>query len=396
MRKIIWILLFSIIIYACDDNSDTPQVDTPAEVTYLMYMVGQNDLAGFFNSNIEDVKKGYEKSGIKANILIYEDISAAPELYLIDKGADGKIKKTTVKTYPDQYSVDPAVMKEIIHDVFTQYPAVRKGITFSSHADGSLYRSNTVGKRSFGYEDSQGYGMNITDIREALEECPYLDMIMFDACMMASVETAYELKDQAHYFFAAPNSVPGEGFPYDKALPSILKMNADGLEETAQLYMKHFHQNSIAWDDFVAISVSDMTQMDSLALYMDSLFQDRIVQKRPAVLNREQLQHFEKGYALYDYGEWVDSLGLGNPYALQVRRILDKVLIYKGHSEYSSVNDWNEQLEIPVKDETFCGLNTYVPNRRTEMELAQMNFFTTLRWYRDAGFWRSSFYQLHE
>lgn len=395
MRKIIWAFLFGIFC-ACEDKSDPLSIDKSAEVTYLLYMVGQNDLAGYLSRNVEDLKKGYEKSGVKANILVYEDISSVPELYLIDKAPNGKIRKITVKTYPDQYSVDPEVMKNVIHDVFVRYPSIRKGITFSSHADGSLYRSNTVGKRSFGYEGTKGVGMNITDIREALENCPYFDMIMFDACMMASVETAYELKDRGHYFLATPNSVPVEGFPYEKTLPCILKMDAEGLKETARIYMEHFHQTTITRDDFVAISLSDMTQMDSLAFYMDSLFQDCTVQERPFELDRGQLQHFENGKALYDYGEWVDSLGVGNRYTSQVRRILDKVLVYKGHSEYSSVNDWNEQLEIPVKDETFCGLNTYVPNKRVGGEQLQMNFFTTLRWYRDAGFWRSPFYRLYE
>ena len=81
--------------------------------------------------------------------------------------------------------------------------------------------------------------MNITDIREALEGCPYMDVIMFDACLMANMETAYELKDRAHYFLAAPNSIPAEGFPYDKALPHLLKMDAAGLARAAQAYMKH-------------------------------------------------------------------------------------------------------------------------------------------------------------
>ena len=140
-------------------------------------------------------------------------------------------------------------MKEVINDVFTLYPAERKGVAFSSHANGSLYTPNTVRKRAFGDEES-GYSMNITDIREALEGCPYMDVIMFDACLMANMETAYELKDRAHYFLAAPNSIPAEGFPYDKALPHLLKMDAAGLARAAQAYMKHF-QNTM-WSGMIS------------------------------------------------------------------------------------------------------------------------------------------------
>ena len=136
---------------ACEDDTDKggPDVDQPKEATYLLYMVGQNDLKQYLNANISDMKIGYGKSDINANVLVYADISSVPTLYLIGKDNSGKVQQTTVKTYPDQYSVDPEVMKEVINDVFTLYPAERKGVAFSSHANGSLYTPNTVRKRAF-------------------------------------------------------------------------------------------------------------------------------------------------------------------------------------------------------------------------------------------------------
>ena len=109
----------------------------------------------YLNANISDMKIGYGKSDINANVLVYADISSVPTLYLIGKDNSGKVQQTTVKTYPDQYSVDPEVMKEVINDVFTLYPAERKGVAFSSHANGSLYTPNTVRKRAFGDEESR-------------------------------------------------------------------------------------------------------------------------------------------------------------------------------------------------------------------------------------------------
>lgn len=367
------------------------------DVTYMLYMIGQNDLSSSLTGNINDLKKGFENTDIDANILVYADISSAPELYLIKKDEKGTVTKNTVKTYPDRYSVDPKIMKEVINYVFTEYPADVRGITFSSHADGSLYTPNTISKRSFGLEGSKKYGMNITDIREALDGCPHVDMIMFDACMMASVETVYELKDNTHYFLAAPNSIPAEGFPYDKTLPHILKMNAEGLSRAAQVYMDYYHGNKVDWDDFVSISLTDATKMDTLALYMDSLFQDTRVQEQVAHVNRDKLQMFEKGYWLYDYGHWVDSIGLGCKYLPEVKRRIDKAVIYKAHSDYASTDDYGSNMLIPVNDKTFCGLNTYVPTiGNYSPEIYQRTFFTTLKWYRDAGFWRAPFYNLYE
>ena len=146
---------------ACEDDTDKggPDADQPKEATYLLYMVGQNDLKQYLNANISDMKIGYGKSDINANVLVYADISSVPTLYLIGKDNSGKVQQTTVKTYPDQYSVDPEVMTEVINDVFTLYPAQRKGVAFSSHANGSLYTPDTVRKRAFGDEEN-GYSMN--------------------------------------------------------------------------------------------------------------------------------------------------------------------------------------------------------------------------------------------
>ena len=377
-------LMMGCVFAACEDDTDKggPDVDQPKEATYLLYMVGQNDLKQYLNANISDMKIGYGKSDINANVLVYADISSVPTLYLIGKDNSGKVQQTTVKTYPDQYSVDPEVMKEVINDVFTLYPAERKGVAFSSHANGSLYTPNTVRKRAFGDEES-GYSMNITDIREALEGCPYMDVIMFDACLMANMETAYELKDRAHYFLAAPNSIPAEGFPYDKALPHLLKMDAAGLARAAQAYMKHFQNNDVEWDDFVSISVSDLSQMNALALYMDSLFQDEAVQNHLMKVDRDDLQMFEMGFELYDYGEWVDSIGLSSPYVPKIRNILDEAVVYKEHSDYSSVNDYTAMPEIPIKDGAFSGLSTYVPPRVSQLlqpgyDMLMMRFFGTV------------------
>ena len=146
-------------LLSCEDEMDDSWYDEgqePKETTFLLYMVGQNDLKNSLLANIEDLKTGLSLSDVDANVLVYADISSTPTLYQIAKDRSGNVRQTTVKTYPDQYSVDPSVMKDVINDVLAQYPARHYGVTFSSHADGSLYRQQTVGKRSFGHEHN-GY-----------------------------------------------------------------------------------------------------------------------------------------------------------------------------------------------------------------------------------------------
>lgn len=387
------VVLLCLAAVSCDDENESDDGNTPsvtqAEVTYLLYLVGQNDLSGQLNENIEALMDGYANTSINANVLVYADVNTTPTLYKLNKTGYGTVLKSVVKTYSDQLSVDPDVMQGVISFVCSAYPARRYGITFSSHADGSLYTPNTVRKRSFGYEGSNGYGMNITDIRSVLEQCPKMELVMFDACLMAGVETVYELKDCTHYFLGTPNSVPGYGFPYDKILPDLLKMDVDGLKAVAQGYMTYYRNNTETWDDFAAVSLTDAEKMPALAEAVNQMFLDQAVQRKAASFNPRDLQRFETGnYPLYDFGQYIDSIGKGSAHLAQVKEALDNAVLFTDHNDYASVNSYTAELEIPINDDSFCGLNTYVSTPSWIYNTERSEYFTTLQWYRDAGLWR--------
>ena len=377
-----------------DSTDDTPEVVKPKCATLLFYMVGENDLSDYMEVNIANMITGYKQTDSVANILVYKDVDDTPKLYLLDKDSYGTVTLKTVKTYQNQASVDPKVMSEVLNDVFTNYPALKKGVVFSSHADGSLLQTSTIGKRSFGMEKINGtyYGMNITDINEALSKCAYLDMVMFDACLMANVETAYEIKDRAKYLLATPNSVPGNGFPYQYVISDLLKMDKASLEHAAEQYYNYYRMNSVEWDDFVAVSLTDLTKISSVAEEMDSLCRIPCVRNKIEMLEAEDIQKYELTKDLYDCGQWIDSIGCGSKQATVVKAALDAAVVYKKRSDYACCDDWGT-LYLPITDERFSGLNTYLPgDANTMYEILQQQFFTTLKWYTDAGLWRCSRY----
>lgn len=377
-----------------DSTDDTPEVVKPKCATLLFYMVGENDLSDYMEVNIANMITGYKQTDSVANILVYKDVDDTPKLYLLDKDSYGTVTLKTVKTYQNQTSVDPEVMSEVLNDVFTNYPALKKGVVFSSHADGSLLQTSTIGKRSFGMEKINGtyYGMNITDINEALSKCAYFDMVMFDACLMANVETAYEIKDCAKYLLATPNSVPGNGFPYQYVISDLLKMDKASLEHAAEQYYNYYRMNSVEWDDFVAVSLTDLTKISSVAEAMDSLCRIPCVRNKIEMLEAEDIQKYELTKDLYDCGQWIDSIGCGGQQATVVKAALDAAVVYKKRSDYACCDDWGT-LYLPITDERFSGLNTYLPgDAKTVYEILQQQFFTTLKWYTDAGLWRCSRY----
>ena len=70
---------------ACEEEEQTKGgAETEKEATILVYMVGENDLSSYLETNIANMMSGYEMSDVSANILVYMDIDEQPELYLID------------------------------------------------------------------------------------------------------------------------------------------------------------------------------------------------------------------------------------------------------------------------------------------------------------------------
>ena len=173
-------------------------------------------------------------------------------------------------------------------------------------------------------------------------------------------------------------------------------MDEASLKKVLDGYMYYFHHNNVQWDDFVAISLTDLTKMDQVALEMDSLSRVDGVEERIDRLVAANIQMYELGYELYDCGNWLDSIGGGSGQLQNVKTALEQAVVYKLHSDYASVSDWGT-LRLPITDERYSGLNTNLPDLYiTTQEVRQRRFFVTLDWYRSAGLWRFPVYNAYE
>ncbi len=77
------------------------------------------------------------------------------------------------------------------------------------------------------YDENTNHGLDLPEVRTALEQIcgelkkqdkPKLDVLDFDACLMATLEVAYELRDTVDYLAASQETEPGDGMPYDDYL----------------------------------------------------------------------------------------------------------------------------------------------------------------------------------
>ena len=101
---------------------------------------------------------------------------------------------------------DPQTLHQFLTTAMTAIPADRNQLILSDHGGGIMGVE----------EDSSGRGMLMTGLASALTYItPKLDIVSFDACLMAQFEGLYTVRDYASYFTASERTSPGLGLPYD-------------------------------------------------------------------------------------------------------------------------------------------------------------------------------------
>ena len=131
---------------------------------------------------------------------------------------------------------DPAALSGFIRWCKDNYPANRNILIMWDHGSGSV--------AGFGYDETRKTGsMTLSSIAKALKDGGVtFDFIGFDACLMASVETALTLAPYSDYLIASEETEPGIGWDHTRWLTELGK---DPAIDTPSL-------GKIIADDFVA------------------------------------------------------------------------------------------------------------------------------------------------
>lgn len=211
-------------------------------VTMMVYMCG-TDLEsqyGMASSDLSEMAAAI--FGDKINIIVYTGGCKQWKINSISNSANqvyqvtnGKLK-TLVKNDGAKKMTDPATLSAFIKWTAKNYPANRNILIFWDHGGGSV--------SGYGYDEkfpSSG-SMNLANINKALKAGGVqFDFIGFDACLMATAETALMLNPHADYMIGSEETEPGIGWYYTNWLT---KFAADTSMPTVKI-------GKLIADDFV-------------------------------------------------------------------------------------------------------------------------------------------------
>lgn len=270
-------LVCTLLFSACskDDDDSSPQETPLKNKTVLAYLVGDVSLWDCIEESVNKLEAGWQED-LDGNLLIYLDHSphltqfSSPVLLKVRHDETDRIVSEVVKTYPDQDAGDPEVMHNVLNDVLGMYPARSHGLIIGTHGSGAAPGSITEDPHNDASDTraivgSDRYDSNL-EIYQLAELLPIrYEFILFHACLMGNVETAYALKDKCDFMVASSELLPGPALPYDLVTPYFFtKPQADFyhvLSKSVEWY------NALPDDEYqtLTLSVTRTDKLDALA-----------------------------------------------------------------------------------------------------------------------------------
>ena len=392
MRKV-WLILLSFFLLAlsaCErDGLDlTLNVGPYGEggetrKVMLLYEAGFNSLSDDISANIRALRDGYlpGKGRNDDVLLVFSHVRSGGRGYSVETAPTmvrlytdhGLVRTDTLRVWPVG---TPIANKELMTEVFNwvreEFPAAGYGAVLSSHATGWLpedyyndckkYEGRDRGNnaswspraRSFGQEYYSGgtktQEMELKDLAAAI---PYkLDYILFDACLMATVEVAWELRNVCSFLAVSPCEIPAAGFNYRTLAEYLLKPDVPDLKAVCMDYFATYEGNATYG---ATITMVDCSRLDPLA----SACRDLFARYRSGIRNLagKNVQVYDrlignKGYyAFFDLKDILREAGATDGDLAVLQAALDDALVYEAHTSRF----------ISVKLERCCGLSMYLP-----------------------------------
>ncbi|MCR5076488.1 MAG: hypothetical protein K6A82_00395 [Prevotella sp.] len=379
MKKILSLMaLVALCVFSsCRDDDPVVPDDQPdmADNTVFVYMPWSGDsgnLYGFFQDNLEDIRKAIVAQGGLGNtdLLVFTSTAATRGVLMKVEYKGGACVNDTLASFNN------AVMGRalnsagwityLLNQVEQAAPARSFSMIIGCHGKGwipasadtepvsyaksmGMVRPSGPVTRWFGGET---YKTDIATLARGISQSRIgrMQYVLFDDCNMANIETAYELRGCTRYMVSCPTEIMGYGMPYEhlwKELSSQEPDYARVCDEFISFYTNYTY-NGYPYP-YGTISVIDCSQTERMAQVMREINRSGAL---PAV-PEDNLQSMD-GYSpsiFFDMGDYVEQMAKGHPQLLErFRQQLRLLVPYKGNTASYYTN---------IDGRSVCPIRTY-------------------------------------
>lgn len=400
MKRLLYLCVTIAMLASCSNEIPEQEEASFNGRTILVYLVANNsatNLDRYLKTNILWMYQNMATDSDSCRLLVYyrpnQNDGLLTEPSILEFISDGKGhingrsalsteefsdvfgEATVLRTYIETEgynATDPEVMAQVFRDMQTAAPSNSYGLIFGSHASGWMPASATV-SRAFG--DDDGYSINIPELRDVLTNSfssGNLDFILLDACMMGSVEVAYELRNVADYCIASVMETSASGFPYQRMFHYLSDTDVD-YQRICTAFTDYYQSG---WGTCAAI---DCSRLDNLVDAVAGELQNHAADI--STLDYQNIQQY--GASSYrnfsfDIGDFFRQLN-GGTIPASIQTALDQAVIAKSciPGKYSYLPE--------VDADRFCGIGMFFPEYTGVRSSWEDYYRTSISWYQAVG-----------
>lgn len=321
-----------------------------------------NNLQWYAETDLANLVNGYlpvRTNRDEALLVFLDEGKDHPALHRYYSTSDGNVYKELVKLYDTDFnSADPDNLKQVLDDVEYFYPSEHRGLVLWSHGTGWLPRgyysdpveSKSVAVKSFAQEKSSE--IDIRDLADALTR--HYEFILFDSCLMSTVEVAYQLRDKTDYIIASCAEVLVDGFPYTEIAQDFFfdhsgKGNA-ALRDICEQYFKYYNARTGA-SRTATVSLIDCSHLEELAAVCKRIFSAHKGDMAAVDPNQVQRYYTSNKHWFYDLEDYIRHFASSSE-CTELANALERCVPVK----------YNTPSVLDVfRIDTHCGFSTYIP-----------------------------------
>lgn len=410
------LVLMTFLSASCDNDDAEEIIPEPTPHTMLFYFIG-TDLSTYYTRNITAAGKGLakltepggalENEQNKSRVLCFIQRSNTTAELIELEYKEGLCEQKVLASYDIPTVMTAARLSEHLKDMIEFAPATSYGLVVGSHSrawtlidspdfEASLSQYST-GKSSItpywerdpealvtrfigeGYPFFKSYSQgcsnyfDIPDFASALSDTGVkFEYTIYDACLMANVETVYDLRHTSKYIIASVVEIMGNGFPYDSVIPHLINTNGKSFDLNG--VCQAFYQYYLEGTGYSgSVSLIDCSELDNLAALT------KIINKNTNnTIDTSTLQYYDglRPHLFFDYGQYMKALCTDQELLSDLQHQLDKAIPYK-----LTLNKFYTGLKPlrglhAINPDAYSGLSTSQPSEmyRTEYE--------TTAWYK--------------
>ena len=380
---------------SCSEEAfDTDSVNKQTILVFYPWTGSQSDtgLLGDLQNNIDSICDGIiDRKGLNnSRVLVFlSDKYNHSMLYDLQYNATTKsVDRVPLKEYEGASYASAEGIADILNEVKTQASALNYALIVGVHGCGWTYASdwsrypyyarpsvtrprdnnfsgiqfgpdpNAPLTRFFGSVSLAENAMDISTLAEGIRESGLkMQYILFDACYMSNIETAYELKDVTNYMIASGSEIMAAGLPY-RSMWSYLNSatpNYSGIVSTSV----NFYKNSSA--PFCNLAAIDCRQVEKLASVMKDINAEY---QLSASVSLDSIQHLDgfRPNLFYDLETYVDSLHPSGYLLDQFKSQLKLTIKVSDHTDEAYTCIYNSDS---FKIKNYCGITISDPSQHS-------------------------------